>query len=66
MVNDVSLVGDLTDEFKLVDYASLIVVNTPIGKFTSDCSNYQKFFRSLFRVSSRRRNNAVIRLGSVT
>ena len=31
VTNDVALVGDLEDEFKLVDYASLIVVNSPLG-----------------------------------
>ena len=31
VVNDVSLVGDLTDDFALVDYAALIVTNTPDG-----------------------------------
>ena len=29
--NEVSLVGDLTDDFALVDYASLIVTNMPDG-----------------------------------
>ena len=29
--NEVSLVGDLTDDFALIDYASLIVTNMPDG-----------------------------------
>ena len=31
VTNEVALVGDLKDEFRLVDYASLIVVNSPLG-----------------------------------
>ena len=53
VMNDVSLVGDLSDEFKLVDYASLIVVNTPIGKLYPVAKIYESFFRSLIGISSR-------------